>query len=174
MMILDIVTKLYESKYFTLGLIIVTLCLILMFVLILLKGLKDLKKQEGKEVINPTFEEKDITFEEQPEETPEFKPIINEDVTFEAPNLTQNLADFKNIIEQEIKQEDSVEVKPLEKIQPIHVVDDKPIKILDIDEIEDTSIFPIFDTDSENDIQSDFAFQTNDDNKISLDINTVS
>ena len=154
---LSFITKLYESSHFTSNLMIVMIVLILLFSVILFLGIKDLKKRTEEVVIKPG-EEKDITFE-QPKN--EYEPVVHEDVTFEAPTLTQNLADFKNVIEQEIKQEPVNVVQPVEKVQPV-VEEEKPIKIFDIDEIENTAIFPALD---END---PFAFRTNEDDGVNL------
>lgn len=157
MMELSLITKLYESSHFTTNLIIVMTILVLLFSIILFLGIKDLRKRTEDVVVKPG-EEKDITFE-QPKN--EYEPVVHEDVTFEAPTLTQNLADFKNVIEQEIKQEQVTTIEPVEKVQPV-VQEEKPIKIFDIDEIENTAIFPALD---END---PFAFRTNDDDSVSL------
>ena len=166
-MVLDIITKLYESSHFTTGLICVISLLVAIFSIILFKGIKDLKKESGESVFTKE-PEKDITFE-MPEEpiNNEFENIAKEEVTFEAPNLTQNLADFKNVIEEEIKQDTEVPVQPLEKIELVED-DKKPIKILDIDEIEDTSIFPSLD----GSIDRFFSLNNNDEN-VNLDVNSV-
>ena len=168
-MVLDIITKLYESSHFTTGLICVISLLVIIFSIILVKGIKDLKKESGESVFTKE-PEKDITFEmpEEPIVNNEFEDIAKEEVTFEAPNLTQNLADFKNVIEEEIKQDMETPVQPLEKIELVEE-DKKPIKILDIDEIEDTSIFPSLD----GSIDRFFSLNNNEE-KVNFDVNSVS
>ena len=91
MNILNIIDKIYESKYFTTCLTIAFVGLIVLFIIVLIIGRKDAKKR------SMTYEEqeedvKDITFN-----MPEKQDNIKEDVTFEMPVLTKNLENFKKI-----------------------------------------------------------------------------
>lgn len=134
MEILNIIDKIYESKYFTISLTIAFICLIVLFIIVLILGKKDEKRR------NMPFEEteedvKDITFT-----MPENQENIKEDVTFEMPNLTKNLENFKKNLEEEIQNEDIAEVRKTSGLVKPKV--QKATKILDIDAIEDTAIVP--------------------------------
>lgn len=134
MNILNIIDKIYESKYFTTCLTIAFVGLIVLFIIVLIIGRKDAKKR------SMTYEEqeedvKDITFN-----MPEKQDNIKEDVTFEMPVLTKNLENFKKNLEEEIQNEEIAEVRKTSGI--IKHKEPKATKILDINAIEDTSIIP--------------------------------
>ena len=135
MNLLNIIEKIYESKYFTTFLVVAILLLIILFVVVLFLGKKDAKKslEPPKEIEEDV---KDITFN-----TPAELENIKEDVTFEMPVLTQNLENFKKNLEEEIQKEDNAQIR---KTSGNHnTKNEKPVKILDMDEIEETTIIPI-------------------------------
>lgn len=125
--ILNIIDKIYGSEYFTTVLIASMGVLIFMFVLVLIIGKIDAKKEEIKK--NKLLEEKDITFEEIKEEDK-----LKEDVTFEEATITKNLEDFKLSIEKEINKDTKINLS-LEKSQ-------RPYKVIEMKEIENTVVLP--------------------------------
>ena len=66
MNLLNIITTMFEYKYFPTIITITISFLVVTFIIVLFTGLKDAKKKEIKKV--EIFEEKDITFEEPKEE----------------------------------------------------------------------------------------------------------
>lgn len=132
--ILNIINDIYEHELFPKVLTGAIILLIILFVLILLIGIRDARKTASpkKEVEEDI---KDITFDVVTEKNP-----IKEDVTFEIPVLTKNLEDFKKNLEEEIQKESEIEI-----IQNANTKNknEKASKILDIGEIEDTSILPV-------------------------------
>ena len=135
--ILNIINDIYEHELFPKVLVGSIVTLILLFVLILIIGIKDSKKanapkKESEEDI------KDITFDIVSE-----KDAIKEDVTFEMPVLTKNLEDFKKNLEEEIQKESKIDIIQNAKTSN---KDEKATKILDVKEIEDTSILPVLST----------------------------
>ncbi len=132
MYILNIIDEIYENSYFQTCLIGATIILILLFVVVLILGIKDSRK--SKEPQNIVEEDvKDVTFE-----MPADSDNIKEDVTFEMPVLTKNLEDFKKNLEEEIQKEDEAVIRKTSGTTENK--DSKPIKILDAHEIEDTAI----------------------------------
>lgn len=132
MYILNIIDKIYENSYFQTCLIGATIILILLFIIVLILGIKDSKKsKEPKKIAEEDV--KDVTFE-----MPADSDNIKEDVTFEMPVLTKNLEDFKKNLEEEIQKEDEAVIRKTSGT--IENKDSKPIKILDAHEIEDTAI----------------------------------
>ncbi len=146
MEILNIIDKIYESKYFTTCLTFAFVGLIVLFIIVLIIGRRDTKKR------NMSYEEqeediKDITFN-----IPEKQENIKEDVTFEMPVLTKNLENFKKNLEEEIQNEDMAEVRKTSGLVKPKVA--KATKILDINAIEDTSILPNVKEDDKQEILS--------------------
>ena len=142
MNIMSIIDKIYESKNFSTVFMITVLVLAVLFIVILIMGLRDAKK--AREPKKETREEdvKDISFELPSKEE---KDEIKEDVTFELPVLTDNLESFKKNIEEELEKEE-------EEIKITRTINDKklenntrPLKILDVSEIEDTTIIETID-----------------------------
>lgn len=134
MKILNLIDKIYESKYFTTCLAIAFVGLIVLFFIVFIIARRDAKKR------NMPYEEqeediKDITFN-----VPKNQENIKEDVTFEMPVLTKNLENFKKNLEEEIQNEDMAEVRKTSGLVKPKLA--KATKILDINEIEDTSILP--------------------------------
>ena len=77
MRLLDIMTTIFEYKYFETIIIAVGIFLAVLFLIVLFLGIKDSKKKEiKKEIIK--LEPEEITFDEPKEEL-----IINEEVTLE-------------------------------------------------------------------------------------------
>ncbi len=162
MMILNIIDKIYESKFFPPFLAGSLILLLLLFVIVMVMGIKDSKKiKEPKKEVEE--EVKDITFE-----TPKEAEAIKEDVTFEIPVLTENLENFKKNLEEEIQREDNSEYEKTNKTQEAQT---KPIKILDMGEIEDTKIIPVLkieedeepETEEENLFSKNEKFESDDD-----------
>ena len=135
MRLLDIMTTIFEYKYFETIIIAVGIFLAVLFLIVLFLGIKDSKKKEiKKEIIK--LEPEEITFDEPKEEL-----IINEEVTLEMPTITKNLEDFKKTLEEEIKNEQITSNVEVEKTEDKSLCDStKPFKILDVNEIEDTVI----------------------------------
>lgn len=132
--ILNIINDIYEHELFPKVLTGAIIVLILLFIAILLLGLKDARKSKNP----PKAEEediKDITFDIVNEKDP-----VKEDVTFEIPVLTKNLEEFKKNLEEEIQKESKIEI-----MQTINTnnKEEKATKILDIKTIEDTAILPV-------------------------------
>ena len=136
MNLLSVIDKIYENKSFTTIFIIAIILLALLFLVVLLLGLKDAKKAKEPKKKDKEEDVKDVTFKKEIEADP-----ISEDVTFELPVLTKNLESFKKNLEEEIKKENEVDIKPT--VDAKLNKSNKPIKILDINEIEDTAIVPI-------------------------------
>lgn len=155
MNLLNIITTMFEYKYFPTIITITISFLVVTFIIVLFTGLKDAKKKEIKKV--EIFEEKDITFEEPKEEL-----IIQEEVTLEMPSLTKNLEDFKKTIEEEIKQENIVPNIEVEQNTNKSLIDStKPFRILNVNEIEDTIITEVIsekDT-NQNEIKTEKNFE---------------
>lgn len=129
-------SDIYENANFTKYLIIAIIILALIFAIVFLLGLRDLRKSNEPEKVSDE-DMKDFSFD-----IPENVEQIKEDVTFEMPSLTKNLQDFKKSIEEEMQKENKeVAIKTEIKDKSLEE-NSKPYKILDIDEIEDTSIIP--------------------------------
>ncbi len=138
--ILNIINDIYEHELFPKVLTISIILLIIMFVLVLLIGLRDARKaKEPKKEVEEDI--KDITFDDVTD-----IENIKEDVTFEMPNLTKNLEDFKKNLEEEIQKESEIDVEKQNETEP---EEEKPTKILDINEISDTTIIPVLNTDED-------------------------
>lgn len=138
MNILNIIETIYESKWFPTILLISIIILVVLFIAVILLGMKDAKKdkQPVKEKIQDL---KDVTFEKTNE-----KEIISEDVTFEIPVLTKNLENFKKILEEEIEREEKVNViKEMSKEES-----KKQTKVLDKEEIDNTDVIPLINIDN--------------------------
>lgn len=122
--ILNIIDKIYESKYFTTGLISAVIVLVVLFVAVLILGIRDANRLK-----NPKKKDeddiKDITFD-----VPSDALEVKEDVTFEMPALTKNLEDFKRSLEEEIQRED----------EETNLRNAKPVKITEVKEIENTAV----------------------------------
>lgn len=131
----NLITTIFEYKYFNIIIITTSLILITLFFIVLIVGLKDAKKKTKQRTkIIKEFE--DITFKEEPEEL-----IINEEITLEMPSITKNLEEFKKAIEEEIKQEKIESQINVEHSEEKSLMENtKPVKILNINEIEDTVI----------------------------------
>ena len=135
MRLLNIMTTIFEYKYFETIMIVVSIFLVALFLIVLFLGLKDAKKKEKKKEVLPIIEE-EITFTDSKEEL-----IINEEVTLEMPTITKNLEDFKKTLEEEIKNEYVSSNVEVEKTEDKSLCEStKPFKILNINEIEDTVI----------------------------------
>ena len=144
MNLLNIITTMFEYKYFPAIISITIGFLVIAFLVVLFAGLKDAKKKETKKI--EIFEEKDITFEEPKEEL-----IIQEEVTLEMPSLTKNLEDFKKAIEEEIKLENITPNIEVEQNTNKSLIDStKPFRILNVNEIEDTIITEVISTNDTN------------------------
>lgn len=128
--ILNIIDKIYESKYFTTVLISAVIVLVVLFVAVLILGIRDANRLK-----NPKRKDeddiKDITFD-----VPSDALEVKEDVTFEMPALTKNLEDFKKSLEEEIQREDEASILS-ESSNPKEV---RPVKITDVKEIENTAV----------------------------------
>ncbi len=138
---LNIIDRIYEHPLFPKILTGSIITLIVLFLLILLLGLKDAHKSKNP----PKIEEddiKDITFNVINEQEK-----VKEDVTFEIPVLTKNLEDFKKNLEEEIQKES--EIKILKTVNT-NQKEEKASKILDMNQIEDTAIIPVLE---ENEIE---------------------
>ena len=127
--LLNIIDKIYSSEYFTTGLIIAIVVLMVLFTIVFIMGMIDNKKEELRKQKEQETENQDITFSDIKEEDK-----IKEDITFEFPSITKNLEAFKKSLEEELDQ-DKDNLLPLEKSQ-------KPYKVLSVSEIEDTTIIP--------------------------------
>lgn len=135
MKLLNIITTIFEYKYFETIILAVAIFLVVLFLIVLFLGIKDSKKKEKKQKVIK-IEPEEITFEESKEEL-----IINEEVTLEMPTITKNLEDFKKTLEEEIKNEYMSSNVEVEKTEDKSLCDStKPFKILDVNEIEDTVI----------------------------------
>lgn len=135
--ILSIIDKFYESTYFRRGLIASVIILTILFIIVLILGLRDARKaKEPKKNIEDEL--KDISFEDVPE-----IDNIKEDVTFEMPSLTKNLEDFKKSLEEEIEKEEISSHADMVTEINTKEHESKKNKILDKEEIEDTSIISI-------------------------------
>lgn len=138
--ILNIINDIYEHELFPKVLTISIILLIIMFALVLIIGLRDARKsKEPKKEVEEDI--KDITFDDVTD-----IDNIKEDVTFEMPNLTKNLEDFKKNLEEEIQKESEIDVEKQNETEP---EEEKPTKILDINEISDTTIIPVLNTDED-------------------------
>ena len=134
MNLMDIITTIFEYKYFGTIIISISIFLVLLFIIVLILGLVDAHKKNKKPV--EIFKKEDITFEAPKEEL-----IISEEITLEMPSITKNLEDFKKSIEEEIKQEEITSNIEVEQSNDKPLLDNsKPIKILNINEIENTQI----------------------------------
>ena len=131
---IDIMTTIFEYENFATILTATTLGIFLLFILVLIAGLRDKKKKNEKpiELIKEELEE--VTMEELKEEL-----IIKEEVTLEMPSITKNLEEFKKAIEEEIKYEDE-DTKMDVQLGKSLLDNSKAIKILNINEIENTVI----------------------------------
>ena len=87
MIINNIIDKIYSNSHFTTILIGAIAFLVVLFIIVLYLGIKDAKK--AKNPVKEDKEEKDITFEDAPQEPKD----IAEDVTFEMGTITKNLED---------------------------------------------------------------------------------
>ncbi len=139
MNVLNIIDTIYESKYFPTILLISIIILVVLFIAVIILGLRDSKKSKNPKKEN-LMDVKDITFEKIPE-----KEAIKEDVTFEIPVLTQNLENFKKSLEEEIDREEKVNV--IKKVSDTKE-ETKKTKILDKEKIENTAVMPIINIDT--------------------------
>lgn len=136
MKFIDIVTTIFEYENFSTILIASTLGIFLLFILVLLAGLRDSKKKKEKPVEVIKEELKDVTMEKLKEEL-----IISEEVTLEMPSITKNLEEFKKAIEEEIKHEDEHTTMQVQLSPDKSLLESaKAIKILNINDIENTII----------------------------------
>ena len=136
MKFIDIVTTIFEYENFSTILIASTLGIFLLFILVLLAGLRDTKKKKEKPVEVIKEELKDVTMEKLKEEL-----IISEEVTLEMPSITKNLEEFKKAIEEEIKHEDENTTMQVQLSPDKSLLESaKAIKILNINDIENTII----------------------------------
>lgn len=134
MNLIDIITKIFEYKYFGTIILSVSILLVVLFILVLILGLIDAHKKKEKPV--ELFEFEEITFEQPKEDL-----IIQEEITLEMPEITKNLEEFKKTIEEEIKQGNIVSNIEVEQSNEKPLLENsKPIKILNINEIENTQI----------------------------------
>jgi len=102
MNIFNFIDKIYESKNFKLILLISIILLVVLFLAVLILGLRDAKRSKNpKRKIDEDL--KDITFDMPPEDE---QMEIKEDVTFEMTALTENLENFKKSLEEEMEKED--------------------------------------------------------------------
>ena len=131
MEVLNIIDKVYESKYFTTIIAAATILLTILFVIVLIMGIVDKRRKlHPRKPKKEEFEK--ITFEQLKEED----NTIKEDVTFEIPVLTENLENFKKSLEEEMSKDEEIafqeqanDNEPPQKIE-------KAVKIFDINEIE--------------------------------------
>ena len=134
--ILSIIDKIYENKYFTNVFLIANFALALLFIVILVIGLKDSKKAKQPKKELKEEELKDVTFDLPTEK--EKQEEIKEDVTFELPVLTDDLENFKKDLEEEIEKAEEIDMIPNKNTKELEVAT-RPLKILDMKEIEDTT-----------------------------------
>ena len=134
MKFIDIMTTIFEYENFATILTATTLGIFLLFILVLVAGLRDTKKKNEKPIELVKEELEEVTMEELKEEL-----IIKEEVTLEMPSITKNLEEFKKAIEEEIKYEDE-DTKMDVQINKNSLENTKSMKILNINEIENTVI----------------------------------
>ena len=133
MVINNIIDKIYSNSHFTTILIGAIAFLVVLFIIVLYLGIKDAKKV--KNPVKEDKEEKDITFEDAPQEPKD----IAEDVTFEMGTITKNLEDFKKGLEEELQNDTSeIEIvnEEIPKEEQKEEVKEEPGKTED--EIEDS------------------------------------
>lgn len=133
MIINNIIDKIYSNSHFTTILIGAIAFLVVLFIIVLYLGIKDAKK--AKNPVKEDKEEKDITFEDAPQEPKD----IAEDVTFEMGTITKNLEDFKKGLEEELQNDTSeIEIvnEEIPKEEQKEEVKEEPEKTED--EIEDS------------------------------------
>lgn len=111
---MNIIDNIYSNSHFTTILIGAIAFLVVLFIIVLYLGIKDAKK--AKNPVKEEKEEKDITFEDVPQEPKD----IAEDVTFEMGTITKNLEDFKKGLEEELQNETAeieiINEEPVEEI----------------------------------------------------------
>ena len=132
-MMLNIIDQIYSNSHFTTILIGAIAFLVVLFIIVLYLGIKDAKK--AKNPVKEDKEEKDITFEDAPQEPKD----IAEDVTFEMGTITKNLEDFKKGLEEELQNDTSeIEIvnEEIPKEEQKEEVKEEPEKTED--EIEDS------------------------------------
>jgi hypothetical protein len=134
MKFIDIMTTIFEYENFATILTATTLGIFLLFILVLVAGLRDTKKKNEKPIELVKEELEEVTMEELKEEL-----IIKEEVTLEMPSITKNLEEFKKAIEEEIKYEDE-DTKMDVQINKNSLENTKSMNILNINEIENTVI----------------------------------
>ena len=133
MIINNIIDKIYSNSHFTTILIGAIAFLVVLFIIVLYLGIKDAKKVNNSS--KEEKEEKDITFEDVPQEPKD----IAEDVTFEMGTITKNLEDFKKGLEEELQNDTSeIEIvnEEIPKEEQKEEVKEEPEKTED--EIEDS------------------------------------
>lgn len=136
MKFIDIMTTIFEYENFATILTASTLGILLLFIIVLVAGLRDTKKKNEKPVELVKEELEEVTMEELKEDL-----IIKEEVTLEMPSITKNLEEFKKAIEEEIKHEDEETHMEVQLSQDKKNHDSsKSIKTLNINEIENTVI----------------------------------
>lgn len=136
MKFIDIMTTIFEYENFATILTATTLGIFLLFIIVLVAGLRDTKKKNEKPVELVKEELEEVTMEELKEDL-----IIKEEVTLEMPSITKNLEEFKKAIEEEIKHEDEEVKMEIQLSQDKNSLENsKSMKILNINEIENTVI----------------------------------
>ena len=131
-MIMNIIDKIYSNGHFTTILIGAIAFLVVLFIIVLYLGIKDAKK--AKEPAPKEKEEKDITFEEIPQEQKE----IAEDVTFEMGTITKNLEDFKKGLEEELQNAPTEDIEPIKEEVPVEEPKEKEEPVQSEEEVEDS------------------------------------
>jgi hypothetical protein len=131
MNILNIIDKVYESKYFTTIIAVATVLLTILFVIVLIMGMVDKRRKlHPRKPKKEEFEK--ITFEQLQEED----NTIKEDVTFEIPVLTENLENFKKSLEEEMSKDETIAFQEQAPDNETPQKIEKSVKIFDINEIE--------------------------------------
>ncbi len=124
---MNIIDKIYSNSHFTTILIGAIAFLVVLFIIVLCLGIKDAKK--AKNPVKKEKEEKDITFEDVPQEPKD----VAEDVTFEMGTITKNLEDFKKGLEEEL-QNDTSEIDTIKE----ETIEEKPhIEEMNTESIEE-------------------------------------
>ena len=135
---MNIIDKIYSNGHFTTILIGAIAFLVVLFIIVLYLGIKDAKK--AKDPAPKEKEEKDITFEEIPQEQKE----IAEDVTFEMGTITKNLEDFKKGLEEEL-QNDTTEIEPIKEEVPVEEPKEKKAEEVKTEEEVEDSFLDLID-----------------------------
>ena len=138
MNVLNIIDKVYESKYFTTIIAVATILLTILFVIVLIMGMVDKRRKlHPRKPKKEEFEK--ITFEQLNEED----NTIKEEVTFEIPVLTENLENFKKSLEEEMSKDETIDFQEQANDNEAPQKIEKSVKIFDINEIEKNElVFP--------------------------------